>query len=482
MIRRLGGAVLGVILSLTGSSPVSAQETAPPYLSLYAGLTAPSDSALVASTASRWNLRVTRLDYGTLSFVVRADSMLMSRRELQDSLQAIRRPDGTPAVEVAEFDRSTSIEAMASDDGWVSLPMDLSNSNWIQLPLLAASWGLDTTRSPRAWPMANGSGIRAVVLDTGFDPSHPEFAGRVIACRTFSAAPDCGQISSACKWHGQHVASTVAGATRGVAPGAELYLLNVFELLSGDCISWSSAQYAALRWALDSTDARVANMSIGGSYSGAVDGLIWQWRDAGRLLVAAAGNNGGSTVSFPAASAKGVAVGAVTKTLARSSYSQRGPELMFAAPGDGISGASGSSGFVSKSGTSMASPHIAGMVALVWSAAPALSADSVLALLTVCSRDLSTPGRDVNTGWGMPRADCAVARARGLDPSPLADSAPLRLARGTSGCKTVSALVPWRTGALPAGLSVELSTNSLCLTAADDVAVGTYTIDLIGVP
>src|SRR5690606_7495443 len=103
LMQRFGGAVLSVILSLTGSYPVSAQEAAPPHLSLYVLIARPSDSGVVATAAQRWHLRVTRHSFGVLSLVVRADSLTVDRRALLDSLRAIRRSDGTRAVEGAEY-------------------------------------------------------------------------------------------------------------------------------------------------------------------------------------------------------------------------------------------------------------------------------------------------------------------------------------------------------------------------------------------
>lgn len=466
MTSRLGGVVLGVILSLTGLYPVPAQEAAPPRISLYALLSAPSDSAVVADAAKRWNVRVTRHAFGVLSLAIRADSLTLDRRALLDSLRSIRRADGTPAVEGAEFDQSAEVQSTGGE----ALP----------------SWGLDSLRVAGAWSQGvTGEGVTVGVIDTGFDPSHPEFAGRVAWAGSSTSGIDSApgaslQVTSDCKHHGSHVAGTIAGATRGVAPGARIAFVRVGVELDGRCVAWTSAQVAALQF-LTARGVRVVGTSMGGTYSGGHDAVTRAARNAGTLLIGAAGNND-SYVYCPACYDSAIAVAGLTSSLARGSYSNRGPEVDYAAPGSSISAAVGASGFQSKTGTSMAQPHVTGIVALMLAADPSLSPDSIDAILRTCSLDLSTPGHDTATGWGMPRADCAVARARGLDPSPLADSTPLRLARGTSGCKTVSALVPWRTGALPAGLSVELSTNSLCLTAADDVAVGTYTIDLIGVP
>jgi len=462
VIRLFGGVVRRVNHSLAGSYPALALAAALPCVlpaqGFLAVLTPPHDSALVANVGTGLGLRVIRYEMYVLTFV--ADSMTVPARQVIDSLGRIRRADSSLAVDYADYDRSSEIEG----DGSAML----------------ASWGLDSTRVAGAWAQGvTGQGVEVAVLDTGFDPNHPEFAGRVRGCRAFGTWRECGQVSSDCKWHGQHTASTTMGTTRGVAPGSQVWLLNVFDVLSGKCVSWASAQYAALRWALDSTQARVANMSIGGSYSGAVDGVLYAWRQAGRVVVAAAGNDGGSVVSFPGASDYAIGVGAVTSTLARASYSQRGPELDFTAPGSSISGAS-STGFAVKSGTSMASPHVAGIVALLFSANPSLSWDDVYDLLRECSLDLGTPGFDTSNGWGLPRADCAVARARGLDPSPVSAVGTLRLPRGESACAPVTSLIPWHTSALPSGVTATRTASSLCLSAAPDAVLGTYTLDLIG--
>src|SRR5690606_29937957 len=100
--------------------------------------------------------------------------------------------------------------------------------------------------------------------------------------------------------------------------------------------------------------------SMGGSYSGAHDAVTRSARNAGVVVVASAGNND-SYVYCPACYDSAIAVAGLTSSLARGSYSNRGPEVDYAAPGSSISAAVGSSGFASKSGTSMAQPHVTGI-------------------------------------------------------------------------------------------------------------------------
>jgi subtilisin family serine protease len=258
--------------------------------------------------------------------------------------------------------------------------------------------------APTAWAAGlTGAGQTVAVLDTGIDTHHPDFAGRIGATRDFT---DSGSVEDHIG-HGTHVASIVAGSAaasggkyKGVAPDATLAIGKVFD---DDGNGTVDEALAGMQWAAQS-GARVVNMSLGiGPTDGtdpmslAVNELTQQF---GTLFVVAAGNDGGDgTVSAPASADDALAVGSVSKTDVLSPFSSRGPRLGdgavkpdVAAPGEDIAAAQASGApplgepvgdsYQRLSGTSMASPHVAGSAALLAQQHPDWRAAELKAALT----------------------------------------------------------------------------------------------------
>jgi len=234
--------------------------------------------------------------------------------------------------------------------------------------------------APRAWSDGyTGKGVTVAVLDSGVDFGHPDLAGRVTTSANFlggtSAQDDNG--------HGTHVASTIAGVDttyRGVAPDASLAVGKVCDS-TGTCPT--SALLAGIDWAVNTVHAKVVNMSLGGP-ADETDPAIAVINDLsaqdGTLFVVAAGNdgeNGPGSVGAPAIADSALAVGAVDSNDALAAFSSRGPRPSdnavkpdITAPGVNIVAAKLGGGHVAKSGTSMATPHVAGSAALVAQAHP----------------------------------------------------------------------------------------------------------------
>ncbi|TMR94405.1 S8 family serine peptidase [Nonomuraea basaltis] len=249
--------------------------------------------------------------------------------------------------------------------------------------------------APIGWEKGfDGKGVKVAVLDTGIDAGHADFAGRILATENFSDAPGIADRLG----HGTHVASTIAGAGeryKGVAPAASLLVGKV--LGDGGRGDWSWA-IAGMEWAAEQ-GADVVNMSLGSCCGDGTDPMSQALNELtkkhGTLFVTAAGNESDPlTVSVPAAADEALAVGAVDKTTGTNlaDFSSRGPRLGDAAvkpnivaPGVDIVAArsTGSSAppvpgddrYTSNSGTSMATPHVAGAAAIlaqqhpVWRAA-----------------------------------------------------------------------------------------------------------------
>lgn len=386
-----------------------------------------------------------------------------------------------------------ALRALGDADGVAELDADpvvrLAGSTPVsgQMSSGAGSWGLGAIRAQQVWSALgrDGSGVRIGSIDTGVDASHPDLAGKVIAWRDFvngRATPydDNG--------HGTHTVGTMVGgragvAPVGVAPGARVL---VAKALAADSWGRGSDLLAAGQWLADPDGdpatpdhPAVINNSWGSDASQSTwyRQMVRTWRAAGIVPVFAAGNNGPgpSTVMNPASYPESIAVAAHDQGNRAAPFSARGPVIWqnpdgsgpaagtdlgkpdLAAPGVGIISTVGG-GYAAYSGTSMAAPHVAGVVALMRQANPALTPDRVHAVLRETATDIAEPGHDASTGAGRVDALAAVMRAAGIEsvPAPPAPAPPAAEPAPVRSPKTT----PRRSHQRPAA-RVELSARQL---------------------
>ncbi|MFI6285500.1 S8 family serine peptidase [Streptomyces sp. NPDC051018] len=303
--------------------------------------------------------------------------------------------------------------------------------------------GLDRSTAqigaPALWSTGlTGAGVKIAVLDTGIDATHPDLAGRVAGAQNFSAAPDSKDRVG----HGTHVASIAAGSGtksggkfKGVAPGATL--LNG-KVLDDDGYGEDSGILAGIDWAV-AQGAHVVNLSLGGLDTPELDPLEAQINkltaEKGVLFAVAAGNSGPApgTVDSPGSAEAALTVGAVDGQERLADFSSRGPRTgdggikpdvtapgvditAASAPGSQIAREVGESpaGYLTISGTSMATPHAAGAAALLKEKHPTWRAAELKGVLTGSAKDGGHTAHQ--QGSGRIAADRAVAQAVVAEP------------------------------------------------------------------
>jgi len=286
-------------------------------------------------------------------------------------------------------------------------------------PSQVLPWGINRIDAENVWVDNNADSIKVGIIDTGISNTHPDLLINIKGgVNTIQALNGWNDDNG----HGSHVAGIVAALNNsigvvGAGPDIHLYAIKV---LNRNGSGWISDIIEGLQWAIDH-NMQVVNLSLGASTGNqSFHNAIIATKNAGIVVVAAAGNSGGSVI-YPAAYPEVIAVSATDQTDTLAKFSSRGPEVDLAAPGVSIYSTYKGTAYATLSGTSMASPHVAGSAALLLFASLANSSlcdtitvdgkcdpDEVQAKLQATAVDLGAAGFDNLYGFGLVNAFAAV--------------------------------------------------------------------------
>ncbi len=339
----------------------------------------------------------------------RGSFLVLGADDLRDVREALA---STPGIKTIEDD-SEVIAAAVPNDARYNL-----------------QYGPDMMGAHTAWDQAGwgGEGITVAVLDTGIRAGHQDLQGsRFLAGYDYS--DDDPTPNDVCG-HGTHVIGTVAATTNngvGVAGMAQANILPMKVLDdNGNPAGCSGANSDIAAAIYDAADqgAHIISMSLGGPTSSSVtrDAVDYAW-SAGAIVVAAAGNDGPcfvGCVGYPAGYDNAIAVAALDPDKGKALYSSSGSQVEIAAPGTDVESTyhSSNSAYRSMDGTSMATPHVAGALALAWACDTGLTNAQLRTLMQGSAEDLGSNGRDSSYGYGLLRIDSLLADMGGCGETP----------------------------------------------------------------
>lgn len=292
--------------------------------------------------------------------------------KFKHALQGFKIRTNNPTGNSRDTKASNQLEALARNpqvafieaDRWVHADQTATTHP----PQSPVTWGLDRIDQPDL-PLSNsyhynntGAGVNVYVIDSGIRADHQEFGGRVLGGASFASNPSALED---CTGHGTHVAGTIGGGTYGVAKAVNLWSVRVFDCTN--TTSWSQI-IAAMEWVVSNHQRpAVINMSLGGTRFNSANLAVENLVAAGVSVVVSAGNNNIDACNqSPASAGSALTIGASTITDSRADFSNWGSCVDLFAPGQYISSSwnTSTSATSSQTGTSMASPHAAGVAAL----------------------------------------------------------------------------------------------------------------------
>jgi thermitase len=298
---------------------------------------------------------------GKTASTVAARYGLTEQKDIGGNWKVLNVPAGKADEYVAKLKNDSEVEAVEVDAVYT---IDTTPND----PSYGSQWHLPKIQAPQAWDITTGSTSRTIaIIDTGVDLAHADLKSKIVAGYDFVNLDSTAQDDHG---HGTHCAGIAAALTNnatntaGVDWNAKVMPVKV---LNSAGSGYTTDITSGIRWAADH-GANVISMSLGGgAFSQAQqDAINYAW-SKGVLIVAAAGNSNTSKKSYPAAYANVIAVASTTSTDARSSFSNYGSWVQVAAPGSSILSLKLGGGTTTMSGTSMATPVVAGLATLAWS-------------------------------------------------------------------------------------------------------------------
>jgi subtilisin family serine protease len=270
-------------------------------------------------------------------------------------------------------------------------------------PSYPSQWGPPCIDAESAWDMVLGdSNVIVAISDTGIDLDHPDLAANVDTSLDYDFVHG-DDVADDDHGHGSHVAGIVAAEINNMVGIAGLQQVTLMAVKSLNRLGFGRDSWLApgIIYAADN-GAKVINCSWGGTgYSTTIKNAVDYAFDQGALVVAAAGNSGSSQSHYPAAYNKALGVAALETCTTRASYSNFGNQnVLIAAPGSDIYSTYKNGGYATFDGTSMAAPHVTGVVAAYYSYNPSLTLEQVVRHMLTNADDLGTPGRDQYFGYG----------------------------------------------------------------------------------
>ncbi|RZQ51646.1 alkaline serine protease [Pseudoalteromonas phenolica] len=340
----------------------------------------------------------------------------MQAKQLQfNRLQSVADDVAAEAVQVLPSINAVSVELtlqqrmqIASRSDVVSIEVDPKRH------LLAEStpYGIGMVQANQL--SDNMSGNRKVcIMDTGYTLNHPDLPSTGITGDDGYGSNDTGNWYNDGNGHGTHVAGTIAAiggngqGVVGVNPSGQLGLHIVKVFNDSGRWAYGSDLIKAIEQC-QQAGANITSMSLGGSGQSSAERQAFANSYAqGMLHIAAAGNDGNSSMSYPASYDAVVSVAAVDSSESKASFSQYNSQVEIAAPGVNVNSTWNNNGYKSISGTSMATPHVSGVAALVWSHFPNCSNQQVRDALNATAKDKGSAGRDTSYGYGIVQAKAA---------------------------------------------------------------------------
>lgn len=332
------------------------------------GADLPAEPAAPADEVSA----IVRTEDGSVEVLTAPTTAALDKATADDTVLAVDRPTRRYAM------------AMPSDDAGRDL-----------------QWGLSRLQAEDVWQRSRGAGITVAVLDSGVKPAKPDLSGQVARGYDAIKAKPGGRKDK--YGHGTFIAGMIAGKNdgggiAGLAPSARILPVKV---LDSEGIGDSDDIARGIIWAVDN-GADVINMSFGADSPNRVEAEAIDYaRGAGVTLVAAGGNEGVRLVMYPAGYPGVLGVAATDVNNNRASFSNRGPHIDVAAPGQGILSTYNKSPYSWSSGTSMSTAYVSAVAALAMSYSPGAGGEPLIEQIAATALDVGAAGSDSETGAGL---------------------------------------------------------------------------------